>query len=58
LNPESVRLKLLQESTVAAMAAPKDNPWFARLHEEYMGKILYDGGYYRVFMIQFVPNKG
>jgi hypothetical protein len=23
-----------------------------------MGKILYDGGYYRVFMIQFVPNKG
>ncbi len=42
LNPESVRLKLLQESTVAAMAAPKDNPWFALLHEEYMGKILYD----------------
>lgn len=58
VNPESVRLKLLQESTVAAMAAPKDNPWFARLHEEFMGKILYDGGYYRVFMIQFVPNKG
>ena len=58
LNPESVRLKALQESTVAAMASPKDNPWIARLQEEYMGKILYDGGYYRVFMIQFVPNKG
>ncbi len=26
LNPESVRLKKLQESTVAAMAAPKDDP--------------------------------
>ena len=58
LNPESVRLKKLQESTVAAMAAPKDDPWFARLEQEYMGKILYDGGYYRVFRIQFVPNKG
>ena len=58
LNPESVRLKARQESTVAAMASPKDNPWIARLQEEYMGKILYDGGYYRVFMIQFVPNKG
>ena len=58
LNPESVRLKALQESTVAAMASPKDNPWIARLQEEYMGKILYDGGYFRAFMIRFVPNKG
>ena len=58
LNPESLRLKKLQESRIAAMVAPKDNPWVATLMEEYLGKILYDGGYFRVFAIQFVPNKG
>jgi hypothetical protein len=58
LNPTSIRLKKLQESRIAAMVAPKDNPWFARLTQEYVGKILYDGGYFRVFAIQFVPNKG
>ena len=58
INPESVRLKALQESTVAAMASPKDNPWFVLLQDEYMGKILYDGGYYRVFRIQYNLNKG
>ena len=42
LNPESVRLKNLQEATVAALAQPKDNPWYAKLVNEYMGKILYD----------------
>jgi hypothetical protein len=47
VNPEPVRLKALQESTVATMASPNDNPWFALLQEEYMGKILYDGGYFR-----------
>ncbi len=57
INPESVRLKQLQESTVAAMASPKDNPWIARLQEEYMGKILYDGGYYRVFMIHLTLQR-
>ena len=58
LNPASLRLKTLQESRIAAMVAPKDNPWFATLTEEYLGKTLYDGGYFRVFAIQFVPNKG
>ena len=57
-NPESRRLKQLQESRVVALASPTDNPWFQRLTEEYMGKILYDGGYFRVFAIQFVANKG
>ena len=59
LNPESVRLKKLQESTVAAMAQPTDNPWYAKLKDEYMGKILYDQkAFYRVFAIQYVPNTG
>jgi hypothetical protein len=40
------------------MASPKDKPIYNKLVDEYMGKILYDGGYYRVFSIQFVPNKG
>jgi hypothetical protein len=58
LNPESLRLKQLQESRIAAMASPLDNPLYARLEDEYLGKILYDGGFFRVFAIQFVPNKG
>ena len=59
LNPESVRLKKLQESTVAAMAQPTDNPWYAKLKDEYMGKIFYDQkAFYRVFAIQYVPNTG
>ncbi len=59
LNPESVRLKKLQESTVAAMAQPTDNPWYAKLKDEYMGKIFYDEkAFYRVFAIQYVPNTG
>jgi hypothetical protein len=59
LNPESSRLKNLQEDTVAAMAQPQDNPWYARLAGAYLGKILLDQkAYYRVFAIQYVPNKG
>ena len=59
LNPKSHSLKTLQESRIVAMASPKENPWFARLMEEYLGKILLDAGeYFRVFTIQFVPNKG
>ena len=58
VNPESIRLKKLQEASVASMASPKDNPWFELLRAEYMGKILYDGGFFRVFLIQFNPNKG
>jgi hypothetical protein len=58
LNPSSSRLKKLQASTVAAMAQPKDNPWYTRLMETYLGKILWDGGHFRVIAIQYVPNKG
>jgi hypothetical protein len=58
INPVSVRLKTEQEARVAAMAAPEDNPWLAKLHAEYVGKILYDGGYFRVFDVLYVPNKG
>ena len=58
LNPSSTRLKKLQASTVAAMAQPKDNPWYTRLMETYLGKILWDGGHFRVIAIQYVPNKG
>jgi hypothetical protein len=59
LNPESVRLKKLQEATVAAYAQPKDNPWSNQLSSEYLGKILYDRkAYYRVFAIQYVANTG
>ncbi len=57
LNSSSTRLKKLQASTVAAMAQPKDNPWYTRLMETYLGKILWDGGHFRVIAIQYVPNK-
>ena len=57
LNPLALRLKTEQEAQVRAMATPKDNPWLTKLQDEYLGKILYDGGYFRVFAIQFVPNK-
>jgi len=57
VNPLVVRLKAEQEALVQAMAAPKDNPWLVKLQQEYIGKILYDGGYYRVFAVQYVPNK-
>jgi hypothetical protein len=58
LNPSSTRLKKLQASTVAAMAQPKDNPWYISLMETYLSKILWDGGYFRVVAVQYVPNKG
>ena len=58
INPLSVRLKREQEARVAAMATPEDNPWLAKLHSEYVGKILYDGGYFRVFNVLYVENKG
>ena len=57
LNPESVRQKQMQEETVAALAQPKDNPWYAKLKDEYMGKILYDQkAFYRVFAILTYPT--
>ncbi len=41
------------------MAQPTDNPWYGKLKDEYLGKILYDQKtYYRVFAIQYVPNTG
>jgi hypothetical protein len=57
VNPLSVRLKKEQEAYVRAMASPTDNPWLVKLQDEYVGKILYDGGYYRVVIVQFVANK-
>ncbi len=58
INPISVRLKQEQEARVAAMAVPTDNPWLAKLHAEYVGKLLYDGGFFRVFVVLYVNNKG
>jgi hypothetical protein len=58
MNPLSTRLKKLQETTVQNMSLSKENPLYDQIHKAYMGKILYDGGYYRVISIQFVPNKG
>jgi hypothetical protein len=58
LNPLAIHFKKLQEEEIKEIAKPKDNPWYERLHREYMGKILYDRGCYRVISIQYVPNKG
>jgi hypothetical protein len=44
LNPRSHSFTL-QEARVVAMASPKENPWYARLMAEYLGKILFDAGY-------------
>ena len=38
--------------------SPTDNPWLSKLQAEWLGKILYDGGYYRIIAIQYVPNTG
>ena len=57
LNPLATRLKTEQNVRVAAMASPIDNPWLTKLQDAYLGKVLYDGGYYRVIAIQYVPNK-
>jgi len=56
-NPEALRLKTEQEAQIRAMAMPKDNPWLAMFQNEYLNKILWDGGYFRVFAVQYVPNK-
>jgi hypothetical protein len=45
LNPRSTHLKNF-------------NPWYTRLQEEYLGKILWDEGFFRVFAIQYNANKG
>jgi hypothetical protein len=58
LNPMAIHFKKLQEEKIKEIAKPKDNPWYERLHREYMGKILFDRGCYRVIAIQYVPNKG
>ncbi len=53
LNPLAIRLKTEQNtsSRIAAMASPIDNPWLTKLQDKYLGKLLYDGGYYRVIAI-------
>ncbi len=43
---------------IARKMSPTDNPFLTKLHAEWLGKILYDGGYYRVVAIQYVPNTG
>ena len=58
LNPMSRRLKKEQEMDIARKMSPTDNPFFTKLQAEWLGKILYDGGYYRVVAIQYVPNTG
>jgi hypothetical protein len=58
VNPVSVRLKAEQEARVAQIAAPKDNLWLAQLITVYVGKIQYDNGYFRVFDVLYVANKG
>jgi hypothetical protein len=58
LNPVASHFKKLQEEEMRDIAKPQDNPWYARLHQEYMGKIMYDRGCFRVISIQYVPNKG
>ena len=58
LNPVASHFKKLQEEEMRDIAKPQDNPWYAQLHQEYMGKILYDRGCFRVISIQYVPNKG
>ena len=57
-NPLSLRLKRIQEADIAKKMAPTDNPWLTSLQAEWVGKILYDGGYFRVVQVQYVPNKG
>ena len=56
-NPLSLRLKRLQDADIAKQMAPTDNPWLTSLQEAWVGKILYDGGYFRVLNVQYVPNK-
>jgi hypothetical protein len=55
----AIHFKKLQEEEIKDMAKSKDSPWYERLHQEYMDKILYDSrGCFRVISIQYVPNKG
>jgi hypothetical protein len=56
-NPVALRLKTEQEAQIRAMVMPKENPWLAKFQSEYLKKILWDGGYFRVFAVQYVPNK-
>jgi hypothetical protein len=57
-NPLSLCLKRIQEVDIAKKMAPTDNPWLTSLQAEWVGKILYDGGYFRIVQVQYVPNKG
>jgi hypothetical protein len=55
VNPVSVRLKRLQETAIAQKMAPTDNPWLSTLEAAWVGKILNDGGYFRVVKVQSNP---
>ena len=55
VNPVSVRLKRLQETEIAQNMALTDNPWLSTLEAAWVGKILYDGGYFRVVKVQSNP---
>ena len=57
-NPLSLRLKRTQETDIAQKMAPTDNPWLTSLQAAWVGKILYDGGYFRIVQVQYVPNQG
>jgi hypothetical protein len=57
VNPLSLLLKRDQETTIALKMLPTDNPWLTKLHAEWVGKTLYDGGYFCVMDVKFVPNK-
>ncbi len=56
VNPLSLRLKR-DPLSIARKMSPTDNPWLTKLHAEWVGKILYNGGYFRVVDVKFVPNK-
>jgi hypothetical protein len=58
LNPLSRRLKSEQETDITRKMSPTDNPFLTKLQAEWVGKILYDGGFYRIIAIQYVPNTG
>ncbi len=38
--------------------ASTDDPWLTKLHAEWVGKVLYDDGYFRVVDILYVYSKG
>ena len=62
LNPKSCELKANFSSLVASLAAPMDDPVYVKLHDKYVGQILYDFEtrasvkLFRVTSIQFIRS--